>query len=159
MKNYTIRKMKVEELHTLVQLFKYNDVDAMIIDNTKAILNNEESIYVLYVDNRLIGELHIKYESEDALVAIHNQRAYLFAYRILKTYQGKGWGKLLLTTVINMLEKEGYKEFTVGVEDDNLRARYLYETCGFTEVIERKQESYQGDSYEYDLLLKNEYDL
>lgn len=154
MKNYTIRTMQLEELHSLVQLFKYDDVDGMIADNTKAILNKAVSIFVLFVDDELIGELHVKYKSEDVLQAILNQRAYLFAYRVHKNYQGRGWGKLLLTTVIDTLRKEGYKEFTVGVEDDNLLAKHIYETCGFTEVIERKTESYQGGSYEYDLLLR-----
>lgn len=154
MKNYTIRKMQVEELYTLVQLSGYSDVDAMIAENTKAILNNTVSIFALYVDDRLIGELHVKYKSEDNLEAILNQRAYLFAYRIHKNYQGEDWGKLLLTTVINTLGKEGYKELSVGVEDDNFRARHIYEAYGFTEVIERKMESYQTASYEYDLLLR-----
>jgi ribosomal protein S18 acetylase RimI-like enzyme len=146
--------MHIEELPLLVQLFNYADVDAMITDNTKAILNKDISIFVLYVDNKLIGELHVKYKSEDVLQAILNQRAYLFAYRIHKNYQGSGWGKLLLTTVINILEKEGYKEFTVGVEDDNLLAKHIYAVHGFTEVIERKIENYQGGSYEYNLLLR-----
>lgn len=154
MKNYKIRKMQVKELHTLVQLFEYNDIDAMIAENTEAILNNIDSIFVLYVDGKLIGELHAKYKSDDVLEAILNQRAYLYAYRIHKNYRGQGWGKLLLTTVIDTLEKEGYKELTVGVEDDNILARHIYEAYGFTELIERKMESYQGDSYEYDLLLK-----
>ena len=154
MKNYTIRKIQIEELHTLVQLAEYNDTDAMIAENTKAILNNAVSIFALYVDDRLIGELRAKYKSEDILDAILNQRAYLFAYRIHENYQGEGWGKLLLTAVIDTLEKEGYKELTVGVEDDNLRARHIYEAYGFTEVIERKAESYQTASYEYDLLLR-----
>ena len=52
------------------------------------------------------------------------------------------------------LEKQGYYEFTVGVEDDNIRARYIYKKYGFNTVISRQKESYQGDSYEYDLLLK-----
>jgi len=154
MKNYTIRKIQVEELHTLVQLFDYSDVNEMITENTKAILNNTVSIFALYVDDRLIGELHAKYKSEDILEAIINRRAYLFAYRIDENYQGEGWGKLLLTRVIDILEKEGYKELSVGVEDDNLRARHIYKAYGFTEVIERKAESYQTAYYEYDLLLR-----
>ena len=154
MKNYTIKKMLVEELHTLVQLFEYNDVDAMIAENTNAIINNTGSIFTLYEDDMLIGELHVKYKSEDVLEAKLNQRAYLFAYRIHKNYQGKGLGKLLLTTVINTLEKEGYKELTIGVEDDNLLARHIYEAYGFEEVIERKRERFQENFYEYDLLLR-----
>ena len=154
MKNYIIRKMQVEELPTLVQSFEYNDVDVMIADNTETILNNIDRIFVLYVDNKLIGELHARNKSDDILKAIPNQRAYLYAYRIHKNYQGQGWGKLLLTTVIDTLKKEGYKELTVGVEDDNVLARHIYMAYGFTELIERKTESYQVDSCEYDLLLK-----
>ncbi len=52
------------------------------------------------------------------------------------------------------LSENGYSEFTVGVEGDNTKARYMYEKCGFTEPIARIKENYQGDSYEYDLLLK-----
>lgn len=146
--------MKVEELPTLSQLFEYHDLDAMIADKTNVITNNTGCIFALYVEARLVGELHVKYRSEDALEAVLHQRAYLFAYRIQDDYQGKGWGKLLLTTVIAELENEGYKEFTIGVEDDNLLARHIYEASGFTEVIARKEDSYQGDSYEYDLLLR-----
>ena len=84
-----------------------------------------------------------------------DKRAYLFAYRIHKDFQGKGFGKTLLENTLKELENQGYYEFTVGVEDDNIRARYIYEKYGFNTVISRQKESYQGDSYEYDLLLKN----
>ena len=60
----------------------------------------------------------------------------------------------MLENVLNILQRNGYKEFSVGVEDDNVKARYMYEKYGFTEPIARIKESYQGDSYEYDLLLK-----
>ena len=56
---------------------------------------------------------------------------------------------------MKILAENGYSEFTVGVEDDNTRARYMYEKNGFTEPIARIKECYQGDSYEYDLLLKS----
>ena len=56
--------------------------------------------------------------------------------------------------MIAEIEARGYREITIGVEDDNLRAKHLYRKFGFTEFVERRSESYQGDRYEYDLLLR-----
>ena len=59
-----------------------------------------------------------------------------------------------MKTVLDTLKDAGYSEFTVGVEDDNARAIHIYKTFGFSELIARKQEEYQGCSYEYSLYLK-----
>ena len=104
--------------------------------------------------DKIIGELRVKYISGDNHFAEKGKRAYLYAFRIHKKYQGKGFGNFLLENVLTILTENGYSEFTVGVEDDNSRARYMYEKHGFIESVARIKESYQGDSYEYDLLLK-----
>lgn len=57
-------------------------------------------------------------------------------------------------SILPTLSENSYREITVGVEGDNTKARYMYEKYGFTEPIARIKESYQDDSYEYDLLLK-----
>ena len=108
----------------------------------------------LFDGDKIIGELRVKYISDDNRFAEKGKRVYLYAFRIHKKYQGKGLGNFLLENVLTILTENGYSEFTVGVEDDNARARYMYEKNGFTEPIARIKESYQGDSYEYDLLLK-----
>lgn len=155
MKNkLTFRKLKIEELGILTELFNYKNIDEMIEENTENILNEVRDIFVLFYEDKLIGELHISYENENHLFAQKGKRAYLFAYRIHKDFQGKGFGKILLENTLKELENQGYYEFTVGVEDDNIRARYIYEKYGFNTVISRQKESYQGNSYEYDLLLK-----
>ena len=58
-----------------------------------------------------------------------------------------------LEKVIEELRDQDYTEFTVGVEDDNDRARHIYEKFGFTKFLSRKSEEYQGNKYEYDLIL------
>ena len=63
-------------------------------------------------------------------------------------------GVLNLIYRVDKFTENSYSEFTVGVEDDNAKARYMYEKYDFTESVARIKESYQGDSYEYDLLLK-----
>ena len=150
------RKLKTTELPILTQLFNYKDFDDMIAENTCNIENGIIDIFALFDNNKLIGELHVKYDNEDKDFAEKGKRAYLFAFRVHKDYQGKGLGSYLLETVIDELNANGYHELTVGVEDDNIRARYMYEKYGFVQPIARIKETYQGDSYEYDLFLRKE---
>ncbi len=153
---HIVRKLKTTELPILTQLFNYKDIDDMIVENTRNIENGIFDIFALFDNNSLIGELHVKYDNEDKDFAEKGKRAYLFAFRIHKDYQGKGLGSYLLKTVIDELNANGYHELTVGVEDDNILARYMYEKYGFIQPIARIKETYQGDSYEYDLLLRKE---
>ena len=152
--DYTVRKITVSELPRLTELFDYNDIDAMLAENTRLIQNGVMDIFILLDGEKLIGELHVSYESNDRLEAVRGVRAYLSAYRVHKDFQGMGLGKYLMKSVLDTLAAEGYSEFTVGVEDDNDRALHIYKEFGFSQVIARKYEEYQGDGYEYDLYLK-----
>lgn len=149
-----IEKLTVQQLPLLTELFDYNDADQMIAECTRDIQSGAVDIFVLFDEQRPVGELHVRYESDDARYARRGQRAYLFAFRILEQRQGRGYGTRLLKTVLALLEQEGYREFTVGVEDDNARALHMYQTMGFSELVMRAREEYQGDAYEYNLYLK-----
>lgn len=154
-KFYQIKTLHPDEIPILTELFDYNDVADMIAENTRNIESGMIDIFTLFHENRLTGELHVKYESEDEREAVRGRRAYLFAFRVREDMQGRGSGKYLLQSVLDTLVQQGYTEFTVGVEDDNERAIHMYQSAGFCEVIARKAETYQGDSYEYNLYLKN----
>ena len=149
-----VRKLKVSEISMLTVLFKYKDVNAMIAENTIDIENSIIDIFALFDDEKIIGELRAKYVSDDNRFAEKGKRAYLYAFRVHQKYQGKGLGNFLLENVLTILVENGYNEFTVGVEDNNSKARHMYEKHGFKKPIARIKESYQGDSYEYSLLLK-----
>lgn len=149
-----IEKLAIQDLHILTELFDYNDVEQMISECTHDIQNGKIDIFVLYDEDVLVGELRVMYESEDEISAIRGRRAYLFAFRVREEFQNKGYGTHLLKTVLTTLKENGYYEFTVGVEDDNARAIHMYQALGFTELLLRKQEEYQGDAYEYNLYLK-----
>ena len=151
---HIVRKIKTTDLLLLTQLFNYKDVNDMIAENTRDIEAGIIDIFALFDGAKIIGELRVKYISDDNRFAEKGKRAYLYAFRVHQKYQGKGLGSFLLENVLLILAENGYREFTVGVEDDNSIARYMYEKHGFTETIARIKESYQGDSYEYDLLLK-----
>lgn len=149
-----VEKLSVENLIVLTELFAYNDVEQMITECTRSIQNGSIDIFVLYDNDVLIGELRVKYESDDENFAIRGRRAYLYAFRIREECQNRGYGTYLLNTVLSVLQKNGYSEFTVGVEDDNARALHMYQAHGFQELLLRKREEYQGDSYEYNLYIK-----
>ena len=149
-----IREAAVADLPRLPELFDYNDVPGMIAANARRITSGKHSIFLLLDGGDLIGELHVTWRSDDPLIAIDGQRAYLSAFRIREDKQGYGFGSFLLDSVIRTIDQGMYREITVGVEDDNPRARHMYEKRGFTERIARCRESYQGDAYEFDLLLR-----
>lgn len=153
-KCYRVRVIEPHELPMLARLFEYNDLTEMIEENTRAIESGSRDIFVLFSDGELIGELHTDYESKDPLEAVKGKRAYLSAYRIHREHQNQGSGKFLLRWVLDRLTEKGYTEFTIGVEDDNAIAKHIYNSFGFTETVARKRDCYQGDSFEYDLLLK-----
>lgn len=151
---YTVKALSVRDIPMLTALFKYKDVNEMIAENTRNIEAGVIYIFALFDRDNIIGELRAKYVSDDNRFAEKGKRAYLYAFRIHQKHQGKGLGNFLIENVLATLKENGYNEFTVGVEDSNARARYIYEKNGFTEFVERRKESYQGDSYEYNLLLK-----
>lgn len=151
---YTVKRMLPDDIMLLTQLFDYHDIDEMVAENTRNLEQRIIDIFVLYCGERLVGELHVKYESSDAREAVRGRRAYLFAFRVHKDFQGAGLGTFLLEQVLNILAVDGYSEFTVGVEDDNERAKHIYDCFGFCELVARKQEEYQGDCYEYNLYIR-----
>lgn len=60
-----VRKLKSAELPILTQLFNYNDIDDMISENTRNIENDIVDIFAMLDNDKLIGELHVKYDNED----------------------------------------------------------------------------------------------
>jgi len=148
-----VTKLSVRELYRLTELHDYNNVEEMIAQSTDEMQKNIIDIFVLKDGRNLVGELHVMYQSEDVNFAVRGRRAYLFAFRIHRDYQGKGYGKMLMKKVMNILREEGYYEFTIGVEDDNWKAKHIYRSFGFDEMLLRKKEEYQGDEYEYNLYL------
>lgn len=155
--NFTIRKIAREEFDDLYRLFP--DDDQLWREYRRMRLqefdNGEIDVYVIEKNNIFIGELSANYISHDlASEAIPGQRAYLQTFRLDKTYQGAGLGQRLIQFVLSDLELEGYTEFTIGVEDDNARAKHIYFKFGFTEAIDKGR----GDKFdpsEYTLYMRS----
>lgn len=98
----------------------------------------EIDVYVLEGGAALLGELTVNYVSHDLPTeTIPGRRVYLQAFRVEERYQGEGLGQRLLQFALADLERRGYTEFTIGVEEENGRAKHIYEKWGFTEAIDR----------------------
>ena len=149
-----IRKLTPEELPLRLGLCDFRDPQQMLRENEARLQKGLIDIFGLFDGNALIGELSVKYDSEDPLQTIPGQRAYLYAFRIREDYRRQGLGTALLRHVMDRLQTRGIRELTVGVEDDNPDARRLYTRAGFDRVIARKEECYQTDTYAFDLLLR-----
>ncbi len=138
--NYVFRKIAKDEFDKLHDLFpdnepmwlKYRDM------RLKEFTHKEIDVYVIELNNTFIGELTINYISHDLTSeTIPNQRVYLQAFRLDKKYQGLGLGQKLIQFALSDLEKQGYTEFTIGVDDANEKAKHIYFKFGFTEAIDR----------------------
>ncbi len=159
MVEFSVKKLCKEELHLLFSLNQYRDPVDMLVKNGALLDRGAARFYGLFCGKELVGEVRVKYEDEDPDTAFPGQRAYLYALRIQKEYRRRGLAMYLLETVMDENKRNGYREFTVGVEDDNPGAISLYQKLGFSVHVKRVRESYQGDSYEYSLLMRKEPEL
>ncbi|QLB21178.1 ribosomal-protein-alanine N-acetyltransferase [Vespertiliibacter pulmonis] len=64
--------------------------------------------------------------------------ATLFNIAVDPKYQGKGYGKQLLQTLITQLQTLGILTLWLEVRASNISAQHLYYTLGFNEVTQRK---------------------
>ena len=151
-----IRKILKEEFVKLKELFPGNEElwKKYKKQRLKEFENNEIDVYVIEENEKFIGEITVNYISHDLETeTIPNIRVYFEAYRIDKKYQGKGLGQKLIEYVINDLKEIGYTEFTIGVEEDNEKAKHIYFKYGFTQAIDYGKGD-EFDPTEYTLYLK-----
>lgn len=98
----------------------------------------EITVYVIEEDRTFIGELTVNYVSHDLPTeTIPGRRVYLQAFRLEEDRQGWGLGQRLLRFVLADLERRGYTQFTIGVDEDNEKAKHIYFKHGFTQAIDR----------------------
>ena len=155
-KDYILRKIKIEEIDKLQDLFPGNNELWLKYreKRMKELENLESEIFVAEYNNDFIGEITVNYTNHNLTTeTIPNKRVYFEAFRIKKTFQGKRLGQALFKYVLKHLEENGYIEFTIGVEADNLIAKHIYNKLGFTEIIDKGYGD-EFDSSDYDLYLR-----
>lgn len=142
MKHETVifRKIKKDEFDKLYHLFPDDETMWLKYRNKrfKEFDRKEIDVYVIERNQTFVGELTVNYVSHDLKTeTIPYQRVYLQAFRLEDRYQGMGLGQQLIQFALMDLEQQGYTEFTIGVEEDNDRAKHIYHKFGFTNAIDK----------------------
>ena len=70
---------------------------------------------------------------------------------VRREHQGKGYGKQILTALIDLAREEGMQLLTLEMRRSNIRAQNLYHACGFQDVGYRKR--YYDDNREDALIM------
>lgn len=96
--------------------------------------------WTVELEEQLIGELYIFWDSPDKDEADGVNRAYLCAFRIKREHQNKGYGKLLFQAVLNRIEEKGFKEVSIGIDTREYeKLSNFYKDFGFNELIKQKK--------------------
>jgi GNAT superfamily N-acetyltransferase len=148
-------KITISELAKLAELFTAFDNDAFIAQRREEIESGEADIFTFEQNGRMIAEITVYYYDTDGDLdfAERGKRAYLSALRVLPEYQKRGLAQSLTTQVLTELRKSGYSEATIGVEDDNDIAKHIYSKLGFTTLVKRCSETFQVDTFDFNLYL------
>jgi len=92
-------------------------------------------IYVYEIDGELVGEGALVFENGDPDYTIANVRIYMSRIIVGEKYRNQGIGAEIVDYLIGLAKEKGFKEVSIGVDEDNLPARHLYEQkMGFTTV-------------------------
>lgn len=82
-------------------------------------------------DARLVGQIHRPRVAGDELVAEYPAHLHI---DLLPALQGRGYGRRLMTALLELLAKAGAPGVHLGVGRDNHRAIAFYRHLGFTEI-------------------------
>ena len=78
-----------------------------------------------------IGCLFIQLVSSNRRIADGKGRAYLYSFRVMEMFRGRGIGTALISEAEQMLHDRGYHSATIAVAKTNTDALRLYERLGY----------------------------
>lgn len=73
---------------------------------------------------------------------VSENTVYLFAFRTVGEYRGKGYFSRLMKFMLDDLKQKGFERATLGIEPSEEINRKIYAHFGFTEYIKSASESY-----------------
>ncbi|GAB4508452.1 MAG: GNAT family N-acetyltransferase [Anaerolineae bacterium] len=83
-----------------------------------------------------IGHVFIQLRSTNTRIADGRRRAYLYSFRVMEMFQGRGIGTRLLQEAERILQGRDYLWATIAVAKDNDGALRLYERLGYRKFAE-----------------------
>ena len=81
--------------------------------------------YMAEFKGEIIGKIHISITDNDG---------FIYGFGVLPDLRGKGYGREILSSALDILKKKGVDDIFLEVARSNKNALELYESCGFEEV-------------------------
>ena len=133
--NISVKEITAENWIQAVKLEVNEDQKNFVATNAISIAQSKFDTYVdchgIYDDDTMIGFSATGKNPEDGTI-------WIIRHMVGKQYQGKGYGKLGLQKVIEMLvEKYGTKQIFLTVEPENIVAINMYKKAGFCDTGEK----------------------
>lgn len=142
---------RLDELNAIYDMSLYENFQQIRRGNLESC---REICFVAEEKGRLVGEISIMTENANIPAAvIPNRRMYFFGLRVLPEFQRQGIGTALVVYAVSQCAKRGIFEFTIGVENDNIQAKRIYERLGFKSFLENCSEVQFGKVCRFDLLM------
>lgn len=88
----------------------------------KMIKSSSHQVYSVLIDEKMIGTITVSKEEQSTTLS---------GFAVHPSYQGKGYGKDILTSMVHTLITEGVSTIELDVETKNNHALKLYKQCGF----------------------------
>lgn len=126
-----------------------NEITPLTADDFKTIYQIEQQAHLVpWSEGTLLnnqGERYLNLKISDqnqivgfAICQVVLDEATLFNLAISPSFQGRGYGKKLLSGLIKALTEKGVLTLWLEVRASNVKAQALYESLGFNLVSERK---------------------
>lgn len=121
-----IPKRETGSLNTLngVDYKEFERICNELIKEEKLInkeLNTTTNRYILYDDNKPIGEVGIRTTKNEFWVNSGSQ----IYYKIRTSERGKGYGNIILTLALKEAKKLGFKKIRVNCNNDNIASKKI----------------------------------
>lgn len=153
MTSYQIKKLKLDDFYKCNNIWAMDKQPTMANKFYDELMRGERITFIYVANNEFIGEGSLVFKTNDPDYTIPNQRIYLSRMIIKEEYRHRGIGGIMVDYLMDYAKQLGYEEIALGVDTDNVNARYLYEKKGFTNVLFIGEDEYG----EYVKLLKKLY--
>lgn len=88
-------------------------------------VDNNFISYMAEHNGRIIGKIH---------TSITDNEGFIYGFGVLPDFRGKGYGREILNSAINILKNKEVDNILLDVATENKNALGLYESCGFEEI-------------------------
>ncbi|MDD7795152.1 GNAT family N-acetyltransferase [Clostridium sp. 'White wine YQ'] len=86
--------------------------------------NEHRTTYIAELEGKVIGKIGVTMDGEDG---------YIFGFGIKHEYRRKGYGRIVLSLILEKLLKNNVNSIILEVASENDKALGLYKSCGFKE--------------------------